>query len=107
MSGLIILGAAIIAEVCGTVALRFSDGFTKLVPSGIVVVGYGLSFYLLSLALKKLDLSLAYAIWSGVGTALVAIIGMVALGEPMNAIKAGCIVLIIAGVVGLNFAGAH
>ena len=64
------LTLAIISEVAGTSALKFSQGFTRLVPSGIVVVGYAISFYFLSLTLKGIPIGAAYAIWSGAGTAL-------------------------------------
>jgi small multidrug resistance pump len=73
----------------------------------VVVLGYLTSFGLLSLALKRLDLGVAYAIWSGLGTAAVALIGIVALKEPLTAAKIVGIVLIIGGVVSLNLSGAH
>ncbi len=98
---------AILAEVAGTTSLKFSQGFTKLVPSIIVILCYGLSFWLLSLTLKKIDVGMAYAIWSAVGTALITTIGILWFKEPVTAIKIGSIVLIILGVVGLNLGGAH
>ena len=101
------LGLAIATEVAGTVALRFADGFTRPVPSVVVVVGYALSFLFLSLTLKQLSLGLAYAVWAGIGTAAIAVIGMLALGEAVTAVKLGSLALIIAGVVGLNAAGGH
>lgn len=101
------LALAIATEVAGTVALRYSDGFTKLLPSAIVVVTYTLSFWLLALTLRQLEISLVYAVWAGVGTAAIALIGMTALGEPVNALKVASIALVIAGVVGLSAAGAH
>ena len=100
------LAIAIASEVTGTVALRQSDGFTKLIPSAIVVVGYGISFWMLALALRKLDLGVVYAIWAGVGTAAIATIGVIAFDEPTNAIKVLCIVAIVAAVIGLNVSGA-
>ena len=103
----VLLALAISAEVAATVSLRYSDGFTNPVPSAIVVAGYATSFWLLSLILRELSVGTTYAIWAGVGTAAVALIGIVALGEPATAIKLGSIALIIAGVIGLNVSGAH
>lgn len=97
----------ILFEVSGTTSLKLSEGFTKFVPSALVVVFYGTSFYLLSLTLKKIDVSIAYAIWSGLGTALVTIVGILWFREPTTAIKIISIGLIILGVVGLNISGGH
>ena len=102
-----LLSLAIVTEVVGTVALRYSDGFTRLAPSAIVVLGYGASFWLLALVLKQLSIGTTYAVWSAVGTALIAAFGIVALGEPATALKLGSLALIIVGVVGLNLGGAH
>ena len=101
-----ILTAAILLEVSGTVSMKLSDGFSKLVPSVLIFVFYAASFALLTLALKKIDLSIAYAVWAGAGTALIAIIGILFFKEPATMIKGISIVLIIAGVVGLNLSGA-
>jgi len=98
----ILLALAILTEVAGTVALRYAEGFTKLVPSVVVFVGYGGSLYLLSLVLRSLELGFVYAVWAGAGTALVAAIGILALGEPATVLKLVSILLIILGVVGLN-----
>lgn len=103
----VFLSSAIATEVAGTVALRFSDGFTRLWPSAVTVVGYLLSFFFLSLTLRELSLSLTYAIWAGAGTAAIAIVGMAVLGEPLTAVKLGSLALIVAGVVGLNLTGSH
>ena len=103
----ILLVGAITAEVTATSALKLSDGFSKLAPSLVVAVGYIASFALLALALKKLEVSVAYAIWSGVGTAAVAVIGVVAMKEPLTAAKVVGVLLIIGGVVTLNLAGSH
>jgi small multidrug resistance pump len=100
------LAAAIASEITGTVALRQSESFSKLIPSIIVIVGYALSFILLAPTLKKLDIGLVYAVWSGVGTAAIATIGIIAFDEPANAIKFVSLALIIIGIVGLNLAGA-
>jgi small multidrug resistance pump len=103
----IYLSAAIATEVVGTVSLRHTDGFTKAAPSILVIVMYVLSLWLTALALKGLEISLAYAVWAGVGTAAIAIIGMAAMGETVNTLKLASIVLVISGVVGLNLSGAN
>jgi small multidrug resistance pump len=103
----IYLSAAIATEVIGTLFLRFTDGFTRPLPSIVVVTTYVLSLWLTALALKTLEISLAYAVWAGVGTAAIAIIGMAALGETVNALKLASILLVISGVIGLNISGAN
>ncbi|AKG36740.1 DMT family transporter [Paenibacillus durus] len=103
-----LLVVAIAAEVAGTTFMKLSAGFTKLVPSILLVVCYLVSLSMLNLALKGISVSVAYAIWSGVGTAFVAGIGWALFGEQITAFKIVCIVLIIAGVVGLNLReGSH
>lgn len=97
------LAVAIVAEVSGTVALKLSDGFTRLVPSVVVVAGYGLAFYGLSQALARgLPLGIAYGVWAATGVALVAIIGAVFLGEGLTWVQIGGIVLVIGGVLALE-----
>jgi multidrug transporter EmrE-like cation transporter len=103
----VLLTFAIVSEVAATVALRYSDGFTKLVPSAIVVGGYGVSFWLLALVLREMSIGATYAVWSAVGTALIAVVGVLAFGEPATALKVASLGLIILGVVGLNLAGSH
>ena len=98
----ILLIAAICMEVCGTTCLKLSDGLTRLLPSVLIFVFYGLSFTMMAFAVKKLDLSLTYAIWSGVGTFLIALIGFFWFKEQFTLLKAFSMVLVIAGVVGLN-----
>ena len=99
------LALAILLEVSGTTCMKLSEGFTKLVPSILLAVFYALSFGMLTLALKKLDVSIAYAVWSGVGTALIAAIGVLWFKEPATALKLISLGLIILGVVGLNMSG--
>jgi small multidrug resistance pump len=94
-------------EVIGTTNMKLSDGFTKTLPSILMFVFYGFSFAFLTLALKKIDLSLSYAIWSGVGTALIAAIGVLYFKEPVTAIKLVSIGLIVIGVVGLALVEQH
>jgi small multidrug resistance pump len=99
------LAIAILLEISGTTALKLSNGFTRLGPVMVVVVCYVASFAVLSLALRRIDLSTAYAVWSGVGTALVAAIGILWFGEPAGLWKLLSLALIIVGVAGLNLAG--
>src|SRR5215831_13264978 len=98
----VLLLCAILAEVAGTTLLKLSQGMTRLVPSLLMMPCYGLSFIFLSLVLKRLDVGFVYAIWSGVGTALIATIGILWFKEPVTAVKIGSFTLIILGVVGLN-----
>ncbi|AYG83627.1 Multidrug transporter EmrE [Streptomyces hundungensis] len=102
----VLLACAIGSEIVATSALKYSEGFTRLWPSLITGVGYLLAFFLLSLTLKSLSVGTAYAIWSGVGTAVIAAVGMVFMGEAMTAAKIAGIALIIGGVVLLNLGGA-
>jgi small multidrug resistance pump len=99
------LALAIVLEISGTTCMKLSEGFTRIVPSILLFVFYILSFGMLTLALKKIDVSVAYAIWSGVGTALIATIGVLWFKEPATAIKLVSLGLIILGVVGLNLSG--
>ena len=102
MSAWVILLGAIMAEVAGTTALKLSYGFSRLLPSLVVVVAYALAFLALGFGLKRMDVSVAYAIWAGVGTATVAVVGIVYFGESINWIKAASLGLIVLGLVGLN-----
>ena len=103
----LLLSAAIAAEVIATVSLKASDGFSRPVPSAITIVGYLISFWLLALVLKELSVGTTYAIWSAVGTAAVALIGIAAYGESASVLKIASLGLIVLGVIGLNAAGAH
>jgi small multidrug resistance pump len=93
---------AILAEVAGTTCVKLSEGFTRLLPSALILVFYGLSLGFLGLALKKVDLSLAYAIWSGLGIAFIASVGVLWFREPVTAVKVVSLGLIVVGVAGLN-----
>ena len=99
------LTLAIAFEVAGTTCMKLSAGFTKWVPSVLMWVFYGICFGFLTLALKKVDVSLAYAIWSGLGTALIATVGVLYFREPVSILKVVGIVAIIGGVVALNMSG--
>jgi small multidrug resistance pump len=102
------LAGAIVSEVIATTALKLSVGFTRLVPSIVVVIGYVAAFALLSQALTRgMGIGVAYAVWAAVGVALVALIGVAFLGEHMTAVQVGGIALVIAGVVALELGGQH
>ncbi len=103
----ILLTIAILTEVSATVSLRFTDGFTDPLPSAVVVVGYGISVWMLALVLRELPLGLTYAVWSAAGTAIIAAVGIVAFGETATTLKLASLGLIIMGVVGLNLAGSR
>ncbi|AZS71198.1 MULTISPECIES: DMT family transporter [Streptomyces] len=101
------LAAAILSEVLATTAMKYTDGFSRLWPSVGTALGYLLAFALLAQTLKSMSVGTAYAIWSGAGTAVIAAIGMVFLGESAGALKILGVLLVIAGVVVLNLDGAH
>ena len=104
---MLILLLAIVSEVVGTVALKASEGFARLGPTLLVVVGYVLTFYFLGLALKQIPLGVAYAIWSGLGTAGAVLAGVLLWHESLSPAGVVGIALIVAGVVILNlFPGA-
>lgn len=99
------LTLAILFEVAGTTCMKLSDGFTRTVPAVLMGVFYCASFIFLTLALKRIDVSVAYAVWSGIGVALIASIGVLYFGEPVTMLKVTGMVAIIGGVVALNLAG--
>ena len=101
------LWIAIVLEVAGTTCMKFSEGFTRLLPSVLIFVFYAGAFTALTLALKRLDVGLVYAIWAGVGTVLIAIIGVLFFREPVTLLRVSSIGLIVLGVVGLSMAGEH
>ncbi|MEO8250872.1 MAG: multidrug efflux SMR transporter [Chloroflexota bacterium] len=96
------LALAIGSEIVATVSLKLSDGFTRPIPSGVVVLGYAVSFYALSVTLRSIPLGVVYAIWSGVGTAAIVVIGYFLFREVLDTMKLAGIGLIIVGVVLLN-----
>jgi small multidrug resistance pump len=100
------LALAIGSEITATTALKLSDGFTRIGWAVVVVVGYGISFYALSVSLRTIPLGVVYAVWSGIGTAAIVLIGYVLFREVLDAVKLAGIGLIIIGVVMLNGAGA-
>jgi small multidrug resistance pump len=98
----IFLSVAIVSEVAATSALKASEGFSRLWPSLIVIVGYATAFYFLSLTLKTLPIGVVYAIWSGSGVALIALVAWVFFGQSLDAPAIIGLLLIVAGVVVLN-----
>ncbi|MEH6356938.1 MAG: SMR family transporter [Marinobacter sp.] len=102
MKNWLFLGIAIIAEVIATSSLKSSEGFTKVLPSVMVVIGYGVAFYFLSLTLKTIPVGIAYAIWSGSGIVLISLIGWLALGQKLDMASVLGMGLIVAGVVVIN-----
>ncbi|ACF00496.1 small multidrug resistance protein [Rhodopseudomonas palustris TIE-1] len=94
---------AIVAEVVGTSALKASQGFTVLLPSVLVVVGYGAAFYFLSLTLSSISVGIAYALWSGIGIVLISAVGWLWFGQALDAAAMVGIAFIIAGVGIINF----
>ncbi|SFE44920.1 small multidrug resistance pump [Actinacidiphila alni] len=103
----LLLALAIVSEVGATSCLKLTDGYTRLLPTIAVAVGYVVSFVLLGRALKDIPVSVAYAVWSGAGTAAVAAIGAVAFGEALGPLQWLGIALVIVGVVVLNVHGSH
>ncbi|GGN97113.1 DMT family transporter [Nocardia rhizosphaerihabitans] len=105
---LLFLALAIATEVTATVSLKLSEGFTKPAPSIVVVIGYGAAFFFLSQALRRgMAIGVAYGIWSAVGVAAIAAIGVLFLGERLTLIQVGGIGLVILGVLALELGGAH
>jgi len=104
---ILLLLAAIGIEVVSTVLLPRTHGFTDPLWSVVVVAGYAISIWLLALVVRTLPVSTAYAVWSGLGTALVAVVGYLWLDEQMTLLKAASLALIVVGVVGLNLTASH
>ena len=104
----LLLAGAILSEVTATISLKLSDGFSKLVPSVIVVVGYVCAFLLLSQVLKRgMSIGVAYGIWAAVGVALVALVGALFLGDSLTLVQVGGLVLVGGGVLALELGAAH
>ncbi|WP_433193160.1 DMT family transporter [Nocardia sp. CA-107356] len=105
---LLLLALAITSEITATVSLKLSEGFSKLVPSIIVVIGYGSAFFFLSQALKRgMPIGVAYGIWSAVGVAAITVIGVLFLDERLSLIQVGGIALVILGVLALELGAAQ
>jgi small multidrug resistance pump len=102
VEGWLILLAAIVLEVAGTTCMKLADGFSRPLPAALMFAFYAASFVSLTMAVKRIDLGVAYAVWAGLGTALIATIGMLYFREAVTATRLASIGLIIVGVVGLN-----
>ncbi|MCB1271564.1 MAG: multidrug efflux SMR transporter [Microthrixaceae bacterium] len=96
------LTIAIVSEVVGTSFLKESNGFSELWPSVISLCGYGIALFTLSLAVREIELGVAYAIWAGVGTALIVLIGWLVLGQKIDAAAIAGVLMIVGGVVVIN-----
>lgn len=98
----IYLFIAIALDVVGTIFLKYADGFTKVLPSSIVIISYALSLYLFTIVVQKIEIGTAYAVWSGLGTVFVVGLGVYLFEEHIDWTKAGYIALVLIGVMGLN-----
>ena len=98
----LLVGSAIVAEIAAALGLRFSDGFTKPLPTAFALIAFGSAFYLVSLSLVHLPVSTVYPVWAGGGTAGVALVGVLMLKERASVLKGLGVVLVVAGVVALN-----
>ncbi len=103
----LLLAIAIVIEVGATALLPKAEGFTNPGWAAVVLAGYGISIWMLTIVVKEMPVSVAYAVWAGAGTALVAVVGLLFLGEHFTWVKAVSLAMIVFGVVGLNLAGAH
>lgn len=102
MSAWLVLSIAIVAEVIATLALKASDGFTRWLPSLVVVIGYGIAFYGMSISLKTIPVGIAYAVWAGVGIVLVSVFSWLFYQQTLTGMQWLGIVLIVSGVMVLN-----
>ena len=102
----LLLLIAIATEVVATSALKATHGFSRPLPSAVVILGYGVSFYLMTIILRRLDLGVVYATWSALGTAAVALIGVTVYDDAVTAWRAAGLLLVIVGVAILNLAGS-
>src|SRR6478609_10081064 len=107
MLAAILLAIAIALEVTSSALLPQAQGFTNIPWTVAVMAGYAVAIWLLTVIVKTVPVSVAYAIWAGAGTALVAVVGYLFLGESLGWVKAASLAMIVAGVVGLNVSGAH
>lgn len=107
MDAYLLLTVSIVSEVFATSMLKTANGFKNLLPTLAVIVGYGVSFYLLSISLKTIPIGIAYAIWAGVATALTALVGMIVYKEKFNRKKLTGFIFILSGVILLNVNGGH
>lgn len=101
----IYLTIAGVFEIGWALGLKYTEGFSRLVPSTLTIIAMAISFGLLSISLKSLPIGTAYAVWTGIGAVGTALVGMFFLGEPREAARILCILLIVAGIVGLKVTG--
>lgn len=92
-------------EIGWAIGLKYTDGYTKLVPTILTLAGMGASVFTLGLALKEIPLGTGYAVWTGIGSVGTAILGIILFGEPATALRLACIGLIVAGIIGLKLVG--
>jgi quaternary ammonium compound-resistance protein SugE len=97
-----ILLLAGLLEIIWAIGLKYTEGFTKLIPSTFTVIAMALSFWFLSIAIRTIPLGTAYAVWTGIGTVGIVIFGIFWLGEPLTAIRIACIIFILSGIIGLK-----
>ncbi|HVX89340.1 MAG TPA: quaternary ammonium compound efflux SMR transporter SugE [Gemmatimonadales bacterium] len=102
MNAWLLLGVAGLLEIGWAVGLKYADGFTKPLPSALTLVAMGASMWLLAQAARTLPIGTAYAVWTGIGAVGTALLGMLLFGEPRTVLRLTCIVLIVAGIVGLK-----
>ena len=102
MNAWIVLAVAGLLEIGWAIGLKYADGFTKPLPSALTLLAMGASMYLLAQAARTLPIGTAYAVWTGIGAVGTAILGMILFGEPRTVLRLTCIVLIVAGIVGLK-----
>jgi small multidrug resistance pump len=98
----LLVAASVVAEVIGTVALKYSDGMSRLLPSGAAATCYGLAIWLMAVAMRQLDMGITYAVWAASGTAATALVGIALFGEQVGLLKATGLVCVVSGVVMLN-----
>ncbi|OOG83449.1 hypothetical protein B0E41_13100 [Hydrogenophaga sp. A37] len=98
----VVLSASVVSEVAGTVALRYSSGFTKLLPTALAGFCYVVAIWLMAVAMRQLEMGLTYAVWAASGTAAIALVGIAFYGEPTSALKLVGLSLVVLGVVLLN-----
>ncbi len=107
MMAWIYLIVAGVFEIAWAVGLKYTEGFTRPLPTALTVVAMIASFAFLGVALRTLPLGTAYAVWTGIGTAGTVVLGIMLLGEPVEPLRLGCIALIVSGVVGLKVLSPH
>jgi small multidrug resistance pump len=101
----LLVAVSVIAEVVGTVALKYSDGFSKVFPSGAAATCYALAIWLMAVAMRHLDMGITYAVWAASGSAATALVGIAFFGEQLGTVKALGLVCVVGGVVMLNVGG--